>query len=114
MRATEFLSEGFDEIPNAMPDGDVILTHHLKDRLALRKIDLARVLHLLKRAGQRNKKDLLALGDHASFILDKPELDIAILKIWHEPKQKYNYIVRTAHPTVKVGPGQTQIKVNEQ
>jgi len=112
MRSYEFLLEGYEHIENVLPDGNLIVTDHLKHRLAQHGIDMARVLYTIKRASQRNKKDLLAIQDHESIVLERAGLGIALLKVWNDQIKQFNYIVRTAHPTLKIGAGQHQIRVN--
>lgn len=113
MRAEEFITEGYEHIANVFPDGNLILTDHLKDRLKQHSIDPARVMHLIRRASQRNKKDILAIQDGESLILQRPELQIALLKVWNPQIEQFNYILRTAHPTLKIGAGQHQVTVKE-
>jgi hypothetical protein len=112
MRATEFILEGYEHMANVFPDGNLVLTDHLKQRLEQHGVDLARVIHIVRRASQRNKKELLAIQDHESIILEHPGLGVALLKVWNPQIEQFNYLVRTAHPTLKIGAGQHQIKVN--
>lgn len=113
MRATEFIIEG--QLVNVFPDGVIVLSGHLKkDRLKDRNIQIGRVHTILKRAAQRNRKEIMAVPGQTSFVLRRHGLAVPVIKQETETPGYFKYFVTTAmdDPQFKVS-SQLVIDVKE-
>ena len=113
MRASEFIIES--QLINVFPDGVIVLSGHLKnDRIPDRKIQIGRVHTILKRAAQRNRKEIMAVPGQTSFVLRRHGLAVPVIKQETDVEGRYKYFVTTAmdNPNFKVS-SQLVIDVKE-
>jgi hypothetical protein len=113
MRVEEFLTEGI-LYRDVFPDGHLIISTHLSVDRAYRNILTQYVVNMAKRAAQRYKKELTAIGDGEDpFILENPKgLRVAILKKASvEYPGQYVYWVKTAADNLKMFAGERVFKI---
>jgi hypothetical protein len=97
--------------PDVFPDGNLKLSFHFdRDRRVERDIDIEHILDMCHRAARQWPEKLADLHDVSFVIQDWDDFGVALVKR-DLGRDRYDYIVKTAHDNLRIGYDQRVIRL---
>ena len=100
------------EIPNIMPDGLLIISGHLLERIVQRTLDKDKIGRLFGATVKKFRKELLAAEEGDKFLIKtKSGFGIPLLKT-QRPSGTYVYTAKTGHETIYPHPRDIILRID--